>query len=160
MATYTIEKKNFKDNHKTTNEVVLVDVLEIDKAEDLLRIQSHIEAEIAEPITKLTLNGLTKKSNYAFEGLKYCLVIEEGNCIGYGYGYLEGRDVFYIDTIAVAPEHRRKKVATDIKAALVKYGFGFKDVNIVKAITQENNIGAIAINETLGLQLEGEKQEL
>lgn len=159
MATYTIEKKNFKGDHQITNETLLLDILEIGQAEDLLKIQSQITNEITEPISELTLNGLTKKSNYAFAGLMYCLVIEEGSCIGYGYGYLDESDVFYIDTIGVAQEHRRKKVATDIKATLIKHAFGLKNVNTVKAITQENNTGAIAINDALGLQIEVGIQE-
>jgi len=155
MATYILKKENFNDVYSSYNDIKLLDTLTIEHAGDLLNIQSQIKDEISEGISLLTLDGLTNKTKYAAEGLQYCLVIEEGVCVGYGYGFLETKDVFYIDTIGVIKEHRRKKVAMDIKAALTKYSFSIKGVKSVKAITQEENIGAIALNVALGFQLQG-----
>jgi ribosomal protein S18 acetylase RimI-like enzyme len=150
---YLLKKVDFKYDGEISDNFVIKNTLENDEADELLLIQAQISSEISEPIHLLTKNGLTTKSNIQADGLVYCLAKNENHkSIGYGYGYIDSKNIFYLDTIGVHPDYRGNGVGTKIKVTLINHAFEDSDIDTVKAITQSNNLVTVSINEKLGFK--------
>ena len=148
---FLLNKQNFNYVEQIEINYILKTPISENEADELLVIQELISNEISEPINLLTKEGLIIESNYQAEGLTYCLSKNANNeCIGYGYGYIENENEFYIDTIGVHPEYRRRGIGTKIKIELIINAFEKLNVDFIKAITQDDNTTTIGINERLG----------
>lgn len=150
--TYLLNKNDFIYDEKIKNEIILKEILTEEEASKVLAIQEVITTEIDEEISQLTKDSLVVKNPFRSEGLIFGLAIEDGECVGYGYGYIENENVFYLDTIGVHPDYRGKKIGTEIKVRLVEHAFNDLKIPQVKAITQAQNERTIHINEKIGFR--------
>ncbi len=106
-----------------------------DEAEGLISIQEEVFSEISEQINILTKKGLICSGEHALNGLLYCLVKnDKDEYIGYGYGYFDfdNKYIFYIDTIGVKNESRRKDIGTKITVKLAQEAFLNPNIERVK----------------------------
>jgi RimJ/RimL family protein N-acetyltransferase len=151
---YILDRKNFLDNGEKHKNLILKEILTENEADDFMEIQSIITKEIQEEITHLTRKSLISDKTAGFKAFMFCIAMDENKCIGYGYGYIEDgvKDIFYIDTIGVHPDHRKKGIGAQIKIELIRYAFQIPNIAYVKAITQENNLTTIKINNQLGFE--------
>lgn len=151
---YILNRQNYKNTLQVNHCIVFREYLTEKEADDFLNLQKIISEEISEEINLLSKKSLKNVNPYRAKGLFFTLALKDERCIAYGYGNIdfENENIFYINTIAVHPDFRNRKVATEIKVKMIEKIFEMEQVEAIKAITQQNNLATIHINKKLGFK--------
>ncbi|MCG8755547.1 GNAT family N-acetyltransferase [Tenacibaculum finnmarkense] len=150
---FLLQKTEFTNDLQIPSNYILKKLLNEKEATEFLVIQEQISKEITEEIGVLHKEYLTKKNKYHPNGLIFCISKNDNDeCVGYGYGNIDydNRNFFYINTIGVRYDYRKKGIGTKIKIALIGKAFENPQITCIKAITQIDNLITLKINEKLG----------
>lgn len=85
----------------------------------------------------------------ATEAVSYRLVTNAGVMVGFVVGLVEPDHTGHVTTVGVAPEHRRRNLATRLMAQ-VEDGFKKRNVRLVRLEVRAMNIAAQKLYESLG----------
>jgi ribosomal-protein-alanine N-acetyltransferase len=83
------------------------------------------------------------------ESVAYRVVMQNGVMAGFVIGLLEPDHTGHITTIGIAPEHRRRGLASCLMET-IEAGFQRRDVRIVRLEVRSNNISAQKLYASLG----------
>ncbi len=83
------------------------------------------------------------------ESVAYRVVMQNGVMAGFVIGLLEPDHTGHITTIGIAPEHRRRKLASCLMET-IEAGFQRRDVRIVRLEVRSNNVSAQKLYTSLG----------
>ena len=83
------------------------------------------------------------------ESVSYRAVMQGGAMVGFIIGLVEPDHTGHVTTVAVAPEHRRRRIAQRLMQK-VEDGFSRRDVRMVRLEVRSINTGAQALYRNLG----------
>src|SRR5256885_13006283 len=83
------------------------------------------------------------------ESVSYRAVTQGGAMVGFIIGLVEPDHTGHVTTVAVAPEHRRRRIAQRLMEK-VENGFRRRDVRMVRLEVRSINTGAQALYRNLG----------
>ncbi len=83
------------------------------------------------------------------ESVAYRIVMQNGIMAGFVIGLLEPDHTGHITTIGIAPEHRRRRLASSLMET-IEAGFRRRDVRIVRLEVRSNNVSAQKLYSSLG----------
>ena len=83
------------------------------------------------------------------EAVAYRIVMQNGVMAGLVIGLLEPDHTGHITTIGIAPEHRRRRLASCLMET-IEAGFQRRDVRIVRLEVRSNNLSAQKLYASLG----------
>ncbi len=83
------------------------------------------------------------------ESVAYRVVMQNGVMAGFVIGLLEPDHTGHITTIGIAPEHRRRRLASCLMET-IEAGFRRRDVRIVRLEVRSNNLSAQKLYASLG----------
>lgn len=83
------------------------------------------------------------------ESVSYRMVMQNGAMAGFVIGLLEPDHTGHITTIGIAPEHRRRRLASSLMAT-VENGFRRRLVRIVRLEVRSSNLSAQKLYSSLG----------
>jgi len=85
----------------------------------------------------------------AQESVSYRVVMQSGVMAGFVIGLLEPDHTGHITTIGIAPEHRRRRLASCLMET-IEAGFRRRDVRIVRLEVRSSNMSAQKLYSSLG----------
>ena len=83
------------------------------------------------------------------ESVSYRVVTHNGTMAGFAIGLLEPDHTGHITTIGIAPEHRRRRLASSLMEK-IEHGFRRRGVRIVRLEVRSNNVSAQKLYLSLG----------
>ena len=83
------------------------------------------------------------------ESISYRIVMQNGTMAGFVIGLLEPDHTGHITTIGIAPEHRRRKLASSLMKT-IESGFHRRDARIVRLEVRASNTSAQKLYVSLG----------
>ena len=83
------------------------------------------------------------------ESVSYRIVMQNGIMAGFVIGLLEPDHTGHITTIGIAPEHRRRRLASCLMET-IEAGFQRRDVRIVRLEVRSSNVSAQKLYVSLG----------
>jgi len=83
------------------------------------------------------------------ESVSYRVVMQTGAMAGFVIGLLEPDHTGHITTIGIAPEHRRRRLASSLMET-IEAGFRRRDVRIVRLEVRSSNTSAQKLYSSLG----------
>ena len=83
------------------------------------------------------------------ESVAYRVVMQNGAMAGFVIGLLEPDHTGHITTIGIAPEHRRRRLASALMQT-IESGFLRRDVRIVRLEVRSSNLSAQKLYQSLG----------
>jgi len=86
------------------------------------------------------------------ESVSYRVVMQNGVMAGFVIGLLEPDHTGHITTIGIAPEHRRRRLASCLMET-IEAGFRRRDVRIVRLEVRSSNVSAQKLYSSLGYSI-------